>query len=38
MKDIFSSTKVNYKSVQTLSEDIFRIAKLRKEQLMTALA
>lgn len=38
MRDIFSTEKVSYKSVQSLSEDIFRLAKLRKEQLLTAIS
>lgn len=37
MKDIFCSNTVSYKSVQTLADDIFRVAKTRKEQLLTAL-
>jgi len=37
MKDIFSSTTVSYKSVQTLADDIYRVAKSRKEKLITAL-
>ena len=38
MQDIFSTQTVSYKSVQSLSEDIFKVAKQRKEQLLTALA
>jgi len=38
MKDIFSSQTVSYKSMQTLAEDIFRVANERKDQLLTALS
>jgi len=38
LQDIFSTERANYKSVQTLADDIFQLAKRRKEELMTLLA
>lgn len=36
--DIFSTETANYKSVQTLSDDILRLAKKRKEEIITLIS